>query len=162
MIIHLVREGEKLSSIAARYGTSTDAIVDKNQHRPSVQLLSGARVFASLSAGDELVMPPVAGMADPAAVYCGELGGEMSLGDDGVCTLPNGTRCKHWTLFRGECPGYPAKYPDPAKPNKPGGWTPAVPETQPEPMISKPMIAGGLAVLGLALGVGALVFWPKK
>ena len=158
MIIHLVREGEKLSGIAALYGTSTDAIVDRNRHRPAVQLLSGARVFASLSAGDELVMPPPVGMADPAAVYCGELGGELN---DDVCTLPNGTRCKHWTLFRGECPGYPGKYPELDKQKKPG-WTPAVPETQPEPMISKPMIAGGLAVLGLALGVGALVFWPKK
>lgn len=254
MITHLVREGEKLSRIAALYGTSTDVIVDRNQHRPSVQLLSGERVFASLSAGDELlvprvlgfdidkaeagqwqrlgeppadlswldrkwwvlwmnrpevavryarkghpvairvlqampehmvreaeaaadqpggadhlglaagdelVVPPVVGMANPASVYCSELGGELSL-SDGACTLPNGTVCKEWTLFRGECPGYPAKYPELANANKPGGWTPAVPETKPEPMISKPMIAGGLAVLGLGLGAVALAFWPKK
>lgn len=94
MMIHQVREGERLSEIAALHGTTTDAIVERNKHRPAVQLASGERVFASLAAGDELVMPPTV---------------EMD-----------------------------------------------------KPMLSKPMIAGGLAVLGLAIGAVAIFFWPKK
>lgn len=160
MIIVLVREGEKLSDIASRYGTTTDAIVKCNRHRPSVQLASGERVFASLSAGDEILMPASAGMANPASVYCGELGGKLSVGaTQGDCSLPDGTVCDEWALFRGQCPGYPAKYPELANVTA----LPAMPVSQPEPAISKPMIAGGLAVLGVAIATATVVFlWPKK
>lgn len=192
MIIHLVREGERLSDIAARYQTTTDAIVDRNQHRPAVQLPSGERVFASLAAGDELLVLGAssggggfAGMANPAAVYCDELGGKFPNASSGDCMLPNGTVCDEWALFRGECPGWPGA---------PPGWSGAEPpsvggscgsrrmdtdpvtgaciprkdekktaEIKTEAWISKPMIAGGLAMLGLAIGTGAIVFlWPKK
>lgn len=162
MIIHLVKQGEKLSEIAARYGTTTDAIVARNRHRPAVQLPSGERVFASLSAGDEIRVLGAdrgaggfAGMSNPAADYCDELGGKFPDASSGDCTLPDGTVCDEWALFRGQCPGYPAKHPELQS-------IPVVPIAQPEPWISKPVLAGGLAVLGLALGAGALMFWPKK
>ena len=209
MIIHLVKQGEKLSEIAARYGTTTDAIVDRNRHRPAVQLPSGARVFASLSAGDELrvlgepVLPPeivvgapYLGGSSPASVFCFESGGQSSeqLTKDGVvgmCLLPDGTFCDEWTLYRGGCPGWPGA-PNP-EPRAGGSCASRRMDTDPvtgacipwkndplaererqkklaesnaeiktEAWISKPVLAGGLAVLGLAIGAGALMFWPKK
>lgn len=49
---------------------------------------------------------PVVGMANPAAVACGDLfGGELSnvstpAGDVGMCTLPDGRVCEEWVLFQ--------------------------------------------------------------
>ena len=49
---------------------------------------------------------PVVGMANPAAVACGDLfGGELSNvstpeGDVGMCTLPDGRVCNEWVLFQ--------------------------------------------------------------
>ena len=45
------------------------------------------------------------GMANPASVYCGKLGGTLDIvtepaGEAGYCTLPSGERIEEWTLFR--------------------------------------------------------------
>lgn len=40
------------------------------------------------------------GMADPAAVYCVELGYSL---DGEQCAFLDGTKCEHWAFFRGEC-----------------------------------------------------------
>lgn len=51
---------------------------------------------------------PVAGMANPASVYCGDAGGVTEIKKDatgaeyGMCTFTNGTTCEEWALFRGE------------------------------------------------------------
>jgi putative hemolysin len=50
------------------------------------------------------------GMANPAAVYCRELGYEYEIvdtagGQDGICVLPNGGRCADWSFLEGRCGG---------------------------------------------------------
>ncbi|MFC1687648.1 C1 family peptidase [Patescibacteria group bacterium] len=48
------------------------------------------------------------GMANPAAVYCLEMGYDHEVvkdadGEYGVCTLPDGTECGDWQFLSGEC-----------------------------------------------------------
>lgn len=49
------------------------------------------------------------GLANPASVYCGQVGGTTVIKKDatgaeyGMCTFPNGSSCEEWALFRGEC-----------------------------------------------------------
>ncbi|TSE01341.1 DUF333 domain-containing protein [Mesorhizobium intechi] len=46
------------------------------------------------------------GMANPASVHCGEIGGRLVNRKDkagneyGFCRLPNGRLCEEWALFR--------------------------------------------------------------
>ncbi|HII99270.1 MAG TPA: DUF333 domain-containing protein [Methanoregula sp.] len=54
----------------------------------------------------------MAGLANPASVYCGDVGGTLEIKTDatggqyGMCTFTNGTSCEEWALFRGEgCTG---------------------------------------------------------
>jgi len=52
---------------------------------------------------------PSVGMANPASVYCGELGGQVEMvqtssGQVGICLLPNGLRIEEWTLYRRDHP----------------------------------------------------------
>ena len=48
-------------------------------------------------------------LANPAAVYCGEQGGEYEIrehsdgGQYGVCVFDDGSECDAWDFFRGEC-----------------------------------------------------------
>lgn len=48
------------------------------------------------------------GIANPASVYCGKIGGTIEIKKDaggneyGMCTFQNGTSCEEWALFRGE------------------------------------------------------------
>ncbi len=44
----------------------------------------------------------VPGMANPASVYCAELGYQLA-GEQ--CAFPDGTSCEQWAFFRGECGG---------------------------------------------------------
>ncbi|HJX61658.1 MAG TPA: DUF333 domain-containing protein, partial [Dehalococcoidia bacterium] len=51
---------------------------------------------------------PIAGLPNPAAVYCVELGYEWSIvetpeGQAGVCVFPDDTQCDEWSFFEGEC-----------------------------------------------------------
>jgi len=55
------------------------------------------------------------GLANPASVYCGQVGGKTEIKKDatgaeyGICTFPNGSSCEEWALYRGECrPTVPA------------------------------------------------------
>lgn len=50
------------------------------------------------------------GMANPASVHCGKLGGKLIIhtgengGQYGMCSLPDGRVCEEWALFRdGQC-----------------------------------------------------------
>ncbi|HVP94135.1 MAG TPA: DUF333 domain-containing protein [Methanoregulaceae archaeon] len=51
------------------------------------------------------------GMANPASVYCVQVGGNLSIKKDaqgneyGMCNFPNGTSYDEWALFRGEVNG---------------------------------------------------------
>ena len=56
-----------------------------------------------------------AGIANPASVNCGALGGQTEIktaadgGQYGMCAFTNGTTCEEWALFRGEgCKPYTA------------------------------------------------------
>ena len=48
------------------------------------------------------------GMANPASVYCEQIGGTLEImknpdgSEYGMCNFPNGTSCEEWALFRGE------------------------------------------------------------
>lgn len=44
---------------------------------------------------------PGVGMANPATVYCAQLG--HSFDADGMCVFPDGARCEQWAFYRGEC-----------------------------------------------------------
>ncbi|MBO9353505.1 DUF333 domain-containing protein [Bordetella petrii] len=49
------------------------------------------------------------GMANPASVYCKEIGGSLqientSAGQVGICVLPTGERIEEWELYRREHP----------------------------------------------------------
>jgi putative hemolysin/predicted secreted protein len=72
-------------------------------------------VLAVLAAGctQQTATPPIttpapSGIANPASVYCGQVGGtteiktDASGGQYGMCTFGNGTSCEEWALFRGE------------------------------------------------------------
>ncbi|MGG4603469.1 DUF333 domain-containing protein [Paenalcaligenes sp. Me131] len=48
---------------------------------------------------------PKVGMANPASVYCVDMGGTVSNQDQpggqvGICTLPDGSVAEEWELFR--------------------------------------------------------------
>jgi hypothetical protein len=64
-MIHTVRQGDKTSTIAARYGVTVDELLTANAHRPTVCLGSGQTVFAALGAGEELVVPSTLGILYP-------------------------------------------------------------------------------------------------
>jgi putative hemolysin len=64
-------------------------------------LRSGADVTSSCSGNNP-------GMANPAAVYCHELGYEYQVvdaaeGQHGVCVLPDGSECDGWGFLEGKC-----------------------------------------------------------
>lgn len=45
------------------------------------------------------------GMANPASVYCEQIGGKLEIknstdGQYGMCTLPNGEQIEEWALYR--------------------------------------------------------------
>jgi uncharacterized protein len=54
------------------------------------------------------VPPTSVGMANPASVNCGNIGGTTEIkknpdgSEYGMCTFPNGTSCEEWALFRNE------------------------------------------------------------
>lgn len=50
--------------------------------------------------------PAAVGLANPASVHCGQLGGRLEIvtvahgGQVGMCHLPDGRICEEWALFR--------------------------------------------------------------
>jgi putative hemolysin len=52
--------------------------------------------------------PAIAGLANPASVNCGNVGGTLKIktdpsgGEYGMCNFPNGTSCEEWALLHGE------------------------------------------------------------
>lgn len=56
-----------------------------------------------------IIIPTISAIANPAAVYCEELGYELSTKTDEegneytVCVFPDGNYCEEWEFFRGEC-----------------------------------------------------------
>jgi putative hemolysin len=66
--------------------------------------------------------PAMDGLANPASVNCGKVGGNVDIKKDaqgneyGMCTFTNGTTCDEWVLFRNEgCKPFVAPNATPAK-----------------------------------------------
>lgn len=79
-------------------------------------LLAGCGGPAAPSAAPTPVLPeavltpfPPAGLANPASVFCEQVGGRLALRTDaagnvsGNCGFSDGSSCEEWALFRGEC-----------------------------------------------------------
>jgi hypothetical protein len=61
------------------------------------------------AAAPEAAAPQGMQIANPASVNCEQKGGKLEIvegpgGQQGICVLPDGTRCDEWAYFRGECP----------------------------------------------------------
>jgi putative hemolysin len=72
----------------------------------SVALLQGCTVKNN---DDAPVPPKVIGMANPADVYCSQIGGKLNpkqnaQGQYSTCTLPDGQEIESWELFRRDHP----------------------------------------------------------
>jgi putative hemolysin len=78
-----------------------------------VKLVLGIVLIAALSAcsgpvTEEAAGQDVAGMANPAAVYCEGLDYEMETvetdaGQDSACVFPDGSQCGQWDFLAGRC-----------------------------------------------------------
>ena len=76
---------------------------------------SAAETPAAATTAETKEATPASGIANPASVNCGTLGGKTEIktatdgGQYGMCTFTNGTTCEEWALFRGEgCKPYTA------------------------------------------------------
>ncbi|BAV47166.1 hypothetical protein MLTONO_2263 [Mesorhizobium loti] len=72
----------------------------------NVSLLAASlALISSMPFADAAAQKPV-GMANPASVHCGEIGGRLVMRKDragneyGFCRLPKGRLCEEWALFR--------------------------------------------------------------
>lgn len=71
----------------------------------SILVASLALVSSMPVAAGAAAQKPV-GVANPASVHCGEIGGRLVIRKDkagneyGFCRLPNGRLCEEWALFR--------------------------------------------------------------
>ena len=92
-IRYVVGGGDRLSHIAARLGFSPDELIEANPAKPTMVLPSGARVFQSLSAGEQLDLPQGVGLGNPVAI-----GLAVSTG---AAAIIEGTK----TLYRSEAGG---------------------------------------------------------
>lgn len=66
-------------------------------------------LFIACSFGGNKTSEQVAGIANPASVYCIDQGGTLELRTDpdggvyGVCIFSDGSECEEWAYFRNEC-----------------------------------------------------------
>lgn len=68
-------------------------------------LVFSALVLVVGCTAKETNMTKPIGMANPASVYCGKIGGTSEITDTGegqvgVCTLPSGEKIEEWALYR--------------------------------------------------------------
>jgi putative hemolysin len=85
------------------------------------------------------------GIANPASENCVAKGGTLSIvdtpqGQEGMCTLPDGTTCDEWALFHGECASTGSSYMDTVA-------------------AMNPWVVAGVAA---ALGFGGTYLWRKR
>jgi len=72
----------------------------------AIATIIAATTLAACSINDKPgTEAPSVGMANPASVYCQQLGGKLDMvesdsGTTGYCTLPSGERVEEWALFR--------------------------------------------------------------
>ncbi|TDY82951.1 UNVERIFIED_ORG: hypothetical protein C7429_101440 [Pantoea allii] len=68
-----------------------------------ITLIASTAILAACSAQTDT--PQLIGMANPASVYCQQMGGKLDIvkgsdGKSGYCTLPGGERIEEWALYR--------------------------------------------------------------
>ncbi len=85
------------------------------QQAPATVQTSAAPSQARPSEAVTPASATTAGMANPASVNCGKIGGTTEIktaadgGQYGMCTFANGTSCEEWALYRNEgCEPYVA------------------------------------------------------
>ena len=65
--------------------------------------------YALVEVVGKTAVETVAGLANPASVYCEEQGGTLEIRSDeagnqyGVCIFEDGSECEEWAFFQGEC-----------------------------------------------------------
>ena len=70
----------------------------------------GMAVLLAACEGGVPAAPP-SGLANPASVNCGNVGGELQIekngagAEYGVCVFEDNRQCEEWALLRGDCPG---------------------------------------------------------
>ena len=68
----------------------------------------GCKTNVTIPATTPVTTAAATGMANPASVNCGKIGGTTDIktaadgSQYGMCTFPNGTSCEEWALFRNE------------------------------------------------------------
>ncbi|HHR5846195.1 TPA: putative hemolysin [Providencia alcalifaciens] len=70
-----------------------------------IMLLSALISLTACSSGKNDNSPAQVGMANPASVYCAQLGGKLDIvntndGQVGYCTLSSGEKIEEWSLYR--------------------------------------------------------------
>jgi len=76
------------------------------QKRMMMLAATMATVLAGCSQQSQEKHVSQVGMANPASVHCGKVGGKVVIekdpqgGEKGICHLPDGTRIDEWELFR--------------------------------------------------------------
>lgn len=68
-------------------------------------LIAATALTACTVNNKEAIETPSIGLANPASVYCQQLGGKLDMvesdaGTTGYCTLPSGERVEEWALYR--------------------------------------------------------------
>ncbi|GLQ79686.1 hypothetical protein GCM10007881_32050 [Mesorhizobium huakuii] len=69
-------------------------------------LAAGLALMSSMPVAAGAAAQKPVGMANPASVHCGEIGGHLVIRKDragneyGFCRLPKGRLCEEWALFR--------------------------------------------------------------
>ena len=85
-------------------GSAIVEIVDRQLKNPDMM----ERELQDYVRGMKQAAPASSGMANPASVNCGKVGGKTEIKKDaqgneyGMCTFTNGTTCDEWALFRNE------------------------------------------------------------
>lgn len=124
---YIVREEDRLSTIAALHGVEPRAIVAANPHKARLSLASGVQVFRSLEAGEDITIPT----EEPDAC--------------GTVTCPAGTHCVPLNVVcvKAPCPQYSC-VPDVATGGSEDAGSPSAPAEKKQSYI--PLVAASVAV----------------
>jgi putative hemolysin len=86
------------------------AVVDLASHEAQQQTIPDSTLANDAAVNDiaSTCSGNAPGMANPAAVYCRELGYEYEIADtaegqSGVCIFPDGSTCNEWSFLQGKC-----------------------------------------------------------
>jgi len=80
--------------------------------------------------GSDTTTTEMAGLPNPASVYCEDQGGTVEIRTDaagnqyGICVFDDGSECDEWAFYRGECAPGEGQVPEPLGP-QPGLANPA-------------------------------------